>query len=73
MFKGQKGVVCVRRDITMHVLVAVLIILLSSAAFANSGPTYWQGYPSAGTMAVDGIAQSRWWVRTWYLTFRLRR
>ena len=35
-------------------LCAALIISLSSSAFANSGPTYWQGYPSAGIMAVDG-------------------
>ena len=42
------------RRILLCILVAVLIILLSSAAFANSGPTYWQGYPSAGMMAVDG-------------------
>lgn len=42
------------RRILSCILVAALIISLSSAAFANSGPTYWQGYPSAGMMAVDG-------------------
>ncbi|HOC09677.1 MAG TPA: hypothetical protein PKN88_09140, partial [Bacillota bacterium] len=42
------------RRILPGVLYAALIISLSSSAFANSGPTYWQGYPSAGMMAVDG-------------------
>ncbi|MGD9567921.1 MAG: DUF3795 domain-containing protein [Sedimentibacter sp.] len=34
-------------------IIITLLISSFSLAFANSGPTYWQGYPSSDIMTVD--------------------
>lgn len=31
----------------------ILLISITLISFANSGPVYWQGYPSSGIMAID--------------------
>jgi hypothetical protein len=47
-----KGVFYMRR-LLPGILCAVVLIYAAPAALANSGPVYWQGYPSAGIMAVE--------------------
>lgn len=42
--------------IVIFILVAVMSSF-SSFAFANSGPVYWQGYPSSGIMSIDKNSQ----------------
>ena len=39
--------------IAFMLMLIVLYLLSSQIAMANSGPTYWQGYPSSEVLAVD--------------------
>jgi len=42
----------VRRLIT-SIIAVVFLLSFPLAAFANSGPVFWQGYPSSDVMSVD--------------------
>jgi len=35
------------------VLIVIFILLINTITYANSAPTYWTDYPSAGIIAVD--------------------
>jgi hypothetical protein len=57
LFSIQECLICIGGGIVKKLIPGILIMVIflniSNLALANSGPVYWQGYPSSDVMLVD--------------------